>query len=196
MNIRTALTGKTSKDHQAEIDARKTELSTAQWLAADLTEKRTASLLAGDDAAVNAVETDIKNVGRKIEHLGLMIPVIQERLENALAKEQEAHVDKLLADARAATDECVELLSKNYLKHASAIVKILKRDIAVHALIRDANAAAAEAGRTERVEVPELILAAKNNRPPAYKSIWSTARLADPRDTFINLLDDLILFKV
>ena len=145
--------GKTSAtDLRTAIDEIATTLSAAQAALDEHRDARGRVLLDGDAAAIEALETKLRDGKREVERLGLARDELHKRLVDAKGAERAAILDAQYNEALAAQKHGLVLVGK-YENHAKAIAAILSELHAVDEVIVAANAAlSAEASDTRRVK--------------------------------------------
>lgn len=123
---------------------------------ADAEARRLTALLGGDFDAVNAAEAEMTDSAQKRERCELLLPALKEKLAAAETAERRTEAERLLAAAEKERDRVANLIETKYADLAAAVREICEREIVASALAEAANAAAAKAGLSRRVERPLL----------------------------------------
>jgi hypothetical protein len=147
----------TSADLTERIDAERRRLLLEQNLEKDLEGQRLAPLEAGDDAALDDVESKINSCSDRQARIEERLAILQRRLDEALANERQAVLDDLRARADAAREAGEGLIRREYLKHAKSLVAALAKLQAIDVFIERANRVLTRASEQLQVPSPNAI---------------------------------------
>src|SRR5262245_614923 len=118
---------KTSADFRAAIDEAEARLSASQARVADLRMQRQAILLEGEPEAARQNKTEISDAESDIEQCEVQLQALRKSLDETLAAEARAALEREIVACQAEHKEGVDLIQRDYREHAEAIVRILER---------------------------------------------------------------------
>ncbi len=163
---------------QALTEARD-DLERAQRAHEELAAKRGAVLLDGDDAELDALETDLRQRARDIERCEVAIPELARRLHEAEVAEEEKILDAMRTEGLAESKRGAELIDA-YAKHARPMVEILKELEKIRRNRDHTNTVLAAAGKPADIPTPE-----ESRKLPSghYRQLAAHVVLPDPEVT-------------
>ena len=147
----------------------------------DLKGQRRNLLLDGADQDIDKFDKEIVGVSREIERLQLAIVTLNERLAEAEAREESEDLDEQLTEARQALDRGIELI-KEYGAHTTTIAEILLELRDKNKIIRSANTAASNAGREDRINMPEHVACSLPGGE--YRSLEASVKLPSSTNSY------------
>lgn len=164
---------------QAEIEAESQRAQEAVTTEARLKEARSDALLAADPKELDRIDAQLvissRDAGRRAERVQLL----QQKLEQAKAREDEQKLDAIVARAEKARKLGEDLIRKDYAKQAAALADTLLKLRAIDTCIDDLNRALSQAGRESTVPSPNGI-----RQTPAREEVRTVRRtvgISDPQ---------------
>jgi hypothetical protein len=156
MELRKLLGLRPQTDDLAELQSSlaraEGQLATARLNIAEMEDHHAALLLDGDDEAIVACETALGTARRDADRLALIVAALPARIAVAEARERDAGLDRLAAQAEATAVEGADLVPE-ITATVERLAELVQRHDAHAQQVMDANRELRAAGR-ERVALP------------------------------------------
>jgi hypothetical protein len=195
-DARTAPLAATAAELRTRIADERRRMLLEQNLQHDLHGQRLAPLEAGDDEALDRVERQIVESEDRAARIQERIEILERRLAEARAREDEQSLDDIAALAERARDLGVKLIRTRYPKLAAALAKVLSEMAANDLLLDGYNRTLVKAGRqpiskpnqvrsrrSEKVEITKTVRVGRSDaRHPRHGIDQSTASMFEVND--------------
>jgi hypothetical protein len=140
-----------SSDIEARIASERARLPDEQNLEKELDTQRAAALEAGDDEALDGIESQLNACCERQFRIQERIEILEVRRTEAVARENDEQNEEIVRRANRAREHGEWLIRNDYAKHAAALADTLMDLAAINQYIQSANA---RLNGTDRKGVP------------------------------------------